>query len=240
MTEPALLALVDAFITLFDCFAHDFVRYCVHGFLHCSADFLPMISRRFLLVAASAAVALASVVGLAGCQPQGAAFNNVDITGAQYAREFALTDHTGARRTLADYKGKVVVVFFGFTQCPDVCPTTMTDLVQVKQKLGPAGNDVQVLFITVDPERDTQQVLAQYVPGFDPSFVGLYGSAQDIERVAKEFKVFYQKSAGKTPTSYTIDHTAGSYVFDREGRVRLFLKHAQGVDAIVSDLKRLL
>jgi protein SCO1/2 len=184
--------------------------------------------------------ALAVVLAMAGCQPQGAAFNNVDITGAQYAREFALTDHTGARRTLADYKGKVVVVFFGFTQCPDVCPTTMSDLAQVRQKLGPAGSDVQVLFITVDPERDTQQVLAQYVPGFDPSFVGLYGNAQEIERVAREFKVFYQKSPGKTATSYTIDHTAGSYVFDREGRVRLFLKHAQGVDAIASDLKRLL
>ena len=184
--------------------------------------------------------ALAVVLAMAGCQPQGAAFNNVDITGAQYAREFALTDHTGARRTLADYKGKVVVVFFGFTQCPDVCPTTMSDLVQVRQKLGTAGSDVQVLFITVDPERDTQRVLAQYVPGFDPSFVGLYGNAQEIERVAREFKVFYQKSPGKTATSYTIDHTAGSYVFDREGRVRLFLKHAQGVDAIASDLKRLL
>jgi protein SCO1/2 len=184
--------------------------------------------------------ALAVVLAMAGCQPQGAAFNNVDITGAQYARDFALTDHTGVRRTLADYKGKVVVVFFGFTQCPDVCPTTMSDLVQVRQKLGPADSDVQVLFITVDPERDTQQVLAQYVPGFDPSFVGLYGNAQEIERVAKEFKVFYQKSPGKTATSYTIDHTAGSYVFDREGRVRLFLKHAQGVDAIASDLKRLL
>jgi protein SCO1/2 len=187
-----------------------------------------------------AAAALAASVALAACQPQAPAFNNVDITGAQYAREFALTDHTGARRTLADYKGKVVVVFFGFTQCPDVCPTTLTDLAQVKQKLGPAGNDVQVLFITVDPERDTQAVLAQYVPGFDPSFVALRGDAAEIERAAKEFKVFYQKVPGKTPSSYTMDHTAGSYVFDREGRVRLFLKHAQGVDAIAADLKRLL
>lgn len=195
----------------------------------------PILSPR-----AALAAALSVLVLLGGCQPQGPAFNNVDITGAQYAREFALTDHTGARRTLADYKGKVVVVFFGFTQCPDVCPTTLSDLVQVKQKLGAAGNDVQVLFITVDPERDTPQVLAQYVPGFDPSFVGLYGSTQDIERTAKEFKVFYQKVPGKTATSYTMDHTAGSYVFDRDGRLRLFLKHAQGVDAIVSDLKRLL
>ncbi|MFO0204835.1 MAG: SCO family protein, partial [Betaproteobacteria bacterium] len=177
---------------------------------------------------------------LVACQPQAPAFNNVDITGAPYARELALTDHTGARRTLADYKGKVLVVFFGFTQCPDVCPTTLSDLALARQKLGPAGQDLQVIFITVDPERDTQAVLAQYVPGFDPSFVGLYGSAAEIERTAREFKVFYQKVPGKTATSYTIDHSAGSYVFDRDGRVRLFVKHAQGVDALVGDLKRLL
>ncbi len=187
-----------------------------------------------------AAATLTTSLLLTACQPQAPAFNNVDITGAQYAREFALTDHTGAKRTLADYKGKVVVVFFGFTQCPDVCPTTLTDLAQVKQKLGPAGNDLQVIFITVDPERDTPAVLAQYVPGFDPSFVALRGDAQETERTAKEFKVFFQKVPGKTPSAYTMDHTAGSYVFDREGRVRLFLKHAQGVDAIVADLKRLL
>ncbi len=194
-----------------------------------------LLNRRFL-----AAALLVATFALAACQPQAPAFNNVDITGAQYAREFSLTDHTGVKRTLADYKGKVVVVFFGFTQCPDVCPTTLTDLAQVKQKLGAAGNDLQVVFITVDPERDTQAVLAQYVPGFDPSFVALRGDAQETERTAKEFKVFYQKVPGKTPSAYTMDHTAGSYVFDREGRVRLFLKHAQGVDAIVADLKRLL
>ena len=187
-----------------------------------------------LLLAGAAALLLVA------CQPQAPAFNNVDITGAPYARELALTDHTGARRTLADYKGKVLVVFFGFTQCPDVCPTTLSDLALARQKLGPAGQDLQVIFITVDPERDTQAVLAQYVPGFDPSFVGLYGSAAEIERTAREFKVFYQKVPGKTATSYTIDHSAGSYVFDRDGRVRLFVKHAQGVDALVGDLKRLL
>jgi protein SCO1/2 len=167
-------------------------------------------------------------------------FNNVDITGANYARELALTDHAGTRRTLADYRGKVVVVFFGFAQCPDVCPTTLSDLAQVKRKLGVDGERLQVLFVTVDPERDTQAVLAQYVPSFDPAFVGLYGTADEIAATAKEFKVFYQKVPGKTPTSYTIDHTAGSYVFDREGRIRLFLKHGQGVDPIVADLKRLL
>ncbi len=176
---------------------------------------------------------------LAGCDgtPK---FNSVDITGANYARDFALTDHTGVRRTLADYRGKVVVVFFGFAQCPDVCPTTLADMAQVRRKLGADGQRLQVLFVTVDPERDTPQVLAQYVPAFDPSFVGLHGTAEEIAKAAKEFKVFYQKVPGKTATSYTIDHTAGSYVFDREGRVRLFVKHGQGVDPIVADLKRLL
>lgn len=167
-------------------------------------------------------------------------FNNVDISGANYAREFALTDHTGARRTLADYRGKVVVVFFGFTQCPDVCPTTLADMAQVKRRLGADGERLQVLFVTVDPERDTPALLAQYVPGFDPGFVGLYGTPDEIAKTAKEFKVFYQKVPGKTPTSYTIDHTAGSYVFDKEGRIRLFLKHGQAVDLIVADLRRLL
>lgn len=184
-------------------------------------------------------LALLGALLLAACDDT-PKFNNVDISGANYARELALTDHTGARRTLADYRGKVVVVFFGFAQCPDVCPTTLSDMAQVKRKLGADGERLQVLFVTVDPERDTPAVLAQYVPSFDPGFVGLYGTADEIAKAAKEFKVFYQKVPGKTPTSYTIDHTAGSYVFDKEGRVRLFLKHGQGVDSIVADLKRLL
>ena len=113
-----------------------------------------------------------------------------------------MTDHTGAARTLADYRGKVVAIFFGFTQCPDVCPTTLTDMAEVKKQLGKDGEKLQVLFITVDPERDTQMVLSKYVPAFDPSFVGLYGSPEQTAATAKEFKVFYQKVAGKTATSY--------------------------------------
>jgi protein SCO1/2 len=167
-------------------------------------------------------------------------FNNVDITGASYARDFALTDHTGAPRSLADYRGNVVAVFFGFTQCPDVCPTTLADFAQIKSRLGKDGDQLQVLFVTVDPERDTAQVLARYVPAFDPSFVGLFGTPEQIAQVAKEFKVFYQKVPGATATSYTVDHTAGSYVFDKEGRVRLFLRHGAGPDPIVADLRRLL
>ena len=181
------------------------------------------MQRRGLFLAPLAAFLLTAT----GCD-RGAQFNNVDITGAQYAREFVLTDHTGARRTLADYKGKVVTVFFGFVQCPDICPTTLQDMAEVRRRLGRAGDDVQVLFITVDHERDTRDVLAKYVPAFDPSFVGLYGSPEDTARVAKEFKVIYEKVPGQTPTSYTINHSAGTYVFDRQGRVRLSMRNVDG------------
>ncbi|MEG2155565.1 MAG: SCO family protein [Burkholderiaceae bacterium] len=186
-------------------------------------------------------IALALVVLLpllAACMPH--KFNSVDITGANYARGFSLADHTGTPRTLADYKGKLVVVFFGYAQCPDVCPTTLTEMVEIKRRLGADGDKLQAIFITVDPERDTREVLAQYVPAFDPSFVGLIGSPEQTLATAREFKVFFQKVPGATPTSYTVDHTAGSYVFDREGRVRLFLRYKQDIDSVVADLKRLL
>ena len=186
-------------------------------------------------------LALALLAALGACQQQSAqSFNSVDITGASYAHDFSLTDNNGNKRTLADFRGKVVLMFFGYTQCPDVCPTTMADMAQVRAKLGSLGDKLQVVFITVDPERDTQALLAQYVPSFDPSFIGLYGTADDIARTAKEFKVIYQKVPGKTPSSYTIDHSAGSYVFDPQGRVRLFVKHSQSIDSIVDDVKRLL
>lgn len=175
---------------------------------------------------------------LAACSKPG--FNNVDITGASYANDFSLTDHTGARRTLADYRGKVVVMFFGYTQCPDVCPTTLQEMSEVRRALGKEAEQVQVLFVTVDPKRDTREVLAQYVPGFDPGFVGLYGTAEETAQVAKHFKVFYQKVPGPTETSYTIDHTAGSYVIDKTGKPRLFLRHNQGAAPIVADLRQLL
>lgn len=185
------------------------------------------------LAAFSAATAL-----LLACTPP--TFKAVDITGASYARDFALESAAGGRRTLADFRGKVVVVFFGFTQCPDVCPTTLSDLAEVKKRLGPDGERLQAIFITVDPERDTPALLSQYVPGFDPSFIGLYGTPEQTAATAREFKVFYQKVPGKTPTSYTIDHTAGTYVFDKEGRVRLFIRHGAPIDDIVADLRQLL
>ena len=179
---------------------------------------------------------------LAGCGQKAAppAFLNTDLTGLEYAQGFALTDHTGKPRTLADYRGKLVLMFFGYTQCPDVCPTTMAEMATVMKELGPQADQVQVLFVTLDPQRDTQALLAQYVPAFDARFVGLYGDAQATAKVAKEFKVYYSKVEGSTPGSYTIDHTAGSYVFDRDGKIRLFVRNGQGPAPITHDLKILL
>jgi protein SCO1/2 len=171
---------------------------------------------------------------------QAASFQNTDVTGLDYAKGFSLTDHTGKPRTLADYKGKVAIVFFGYTQCPDVCPTTMAEMAGVMQKLGPQADQVQVLFITLDPERDTPQLLASYVPAFDKRFVGLYGTPEQTAKTAKDFKVFYSKVPGKEPGSYTIDHMAGSYVFDKDGRLRLFLRHGVTADSIVHDVRQLL
>jgi len=195
---------------------------------------------RALLLAAALA---ASSMMLSACGEKSAPapkFQNTDLTGLEYARDFALTDHTGKPRTLADFKGKAVVVFFGFTQCPDVCPTTLAEMSEVLKQLGPQADKVQVLFITVDPERDTQELLSKYVPAFHPSFIGLRGDAAATEKVAKEFKAFYQKVPGSTPGSYTMDHTAGSYVFDPQGRIRLFVRHGKGPEPIVHDLKQLL
>lgn len=183
---------------------------------------------------------LSLMLGLIACGKPAEKFTNTDLTGLDYAKDFALTDHNGKARTLADFRGKAVVIFFGYTQCPDVCPTTMAEMSSVMQQLGPLADNVQVLFVTVDPERDTQALLASYVPNFDARFLGLYGDAAATAKVAKDFKVYYQKVPGKTPATYTMDHTAGSYVFDQQGRIRLFLRHGQGAEPIVHDLKLLL
>ena len=177
---------------------------------------------------------------LVGCADKKANFVNTDITGLDYAKGFSLKDHNGKPVTLESYKGKVVVMFFGFTQCPDVCPTTMAEMAAVMKELGPQASDVQVLFVTLDPERDTPELLKQYVPAFDPRFTGLYGTPAEIAQTAKEFKVFYKKVPGQDPANYSIDHTAGSYVFAKQGKVRLFLRHAQGTKPVVHDLKQLL
>jgi protein SCO1/2 len=188
-------------------------------------------------------VLLCCVGALAACDTKTSApkasFANTDITGSNFGRDFSLTDHTGQRRTLADYRGKVVALFFGFAQCPDICPTTLSDLAQVKQQLGADGDKLQVLFITVDPERDTQEVLAGFVPAFDPSFVALRGSKDEIEKVTKDFKVFAQRVAGKDGGAYTIDHTAATYVYDAQGRIRLFVRFGQSV-SLFSDIKTLI
>lgn len=167
-------------------------------------------------------------------------FKNTDVTGLDYAKDFALTDHNGIPRTLADFRGKVVLVFFGYTHCPDVCPTTMAELAGVMKELGKDADRVQVLFVTLDPARDTQALLAKYVPAFDPRFLGLRGDQAATEKTAKEFKIFFQKVDGKTADTYTIDHTAGSYVFDAKGRVRLFVRNGQGAAPIAHDLAILL
>lgn len=193
---------------------------------------------------------LAVAVSLTACDKAGkpaaaisatpaAKFNSVDITGAKYARKLALTDFDGKPRQLSDFKGKVVFVFFGFTQCPDVCPTTMAELAEVRKRLGADGERLQGVFVTVDPERDTADVLKAYLQGMDPSFVGLRGSLADTEAVAQEFKVFYQKVPTKNG-GYTMDHTAGAFVFDTDGQVRLFSRYGSKVDDLTADIKQLL
>ena len=164
----------------------------------------------------------------------------MDITGADYARELKLPDAEGRMRTLAEFKGRAVVVFFGFAQCPDVCPTTLLELAEVKKALGPDGERVQGIFVTIDPERDTPEVLKTYVGHFGADFVALRGTPDETRAVAKHFKVYYNKVPGRTEGSYTMDHTAGSYVFDTQGRVRLFTRYGTGTEALVHDLKLLL
>jgi protein SCO1 len=169
-----------------------------------------------------------------------AVFRGIDITGADYARTLALTDQAGVPRTLEQFKGKVAVVFFGYTQCPDVCPGTMAELAQIKKTLGKDGDRIQGIFVTVDPQRDTQEILKNYMASFDPTFIALRGTPEQTKAAAKEFKVFYAISPGKTESSYTVDHTAGSFVFDARGRVRLFVRYGTGAEALAADLKALL
>lgn len=167
-------------------------------------------------------------------------FKATDITGATFARDFALTDHTGSKRTLADYKGKVILMFFGYTQCPDVCPTAMQRFQEVYKILGPQSARVQVLFVTLDPERDTREILAQYVPWFDKTFVGLYGSPEETAAVAKEYRVFYAKRKSEGALAYTLDHWAGAYAYDPAGRIRLYLAPGLSAAEVAADVKRLL
>ena len=186
-------------------------------------------------------VALCAIcILIAGCENK-PVFNALDITGIQgYGNDFRLTDHTGKPRTMADFRGKVVVVFFGYTHCPDVCPTTLSEMRQVMQMLGKDADRLQVLFVTLDPARDTPELLSKYVPSFNPTFLGLFGDRVATEKVAADFRIIYRVAAGKTPESYTVDHTAASLVFDPQGRLRLFINYGLGADKITPDIKRLL
>ena len=195
---------------------------------------------RRLTLSGAAALLLLALVACNRSETAAPQFKAIDITGADYAKELALDDADGKPRTLADFKGKVTVVFFGYTQCPDVCPTTMAELAQVKKSLGADGERVQGVFISVDPDRDTPELLKAYMGSFDPSFVALRGTADQVAATAKEFKVFYAKVPGKTEGSYTMDHTAGSYVFDPSGKLRLFVRYGGGAESLAADIKALL
>ncbi|QTN27465.1 SCO family protein [Rhodoferax sp. AJA081-3] len=183
----------------------------------------------------------AGAIGIFGaCTPQQPVFSSIDVTGADYAKGFELTDHNGQVRTLKDFAGKVVVLFFGYTQCPDVCPTTMTELADVKKALGTDGERLQGIFITVDPERDTPELLKAYMGNFDPSFVALRATPDKLTALAKDYKIYFKKVEGKTPTSYSMDHSAGSYVYDTQGRLRLFTRYGSGPKPLTEDIRQLL
>jgi len=183
---------------------------------------------------------LAALALLAGCAENKPQFHAVDITGADYAKDFALPDADGRLRSLKDFSGQAVVVFFGYTQCPDVCPTTLAEVAQAKQLLGADGSRVQAVFVTLDPERDTAEVLKAYMRNFDPGFVALRGSPEQVAALAKDFKVYYKKVDGKTPGSYTMDHSAASFVYDPKGRLRLYTRYGGGAKPLAEDLKLLL
>lgn len=202
------------------------------------------------MLAATAAGGLAAFIP--GCQPAteepASRFHGTDITGAQWGGKLDLTDHSGRRRTAADFKGKVVLLYFGYTNCPGPCPTALAEMAQVTKAIG--AERVQGLFVTVDPERDTREKLASYVAAFHPSFIGLRGSPEETAAAAKEFKVYYQaqkddkggqSAHGTEHRSYMVDHSTGIYVFDTQGRARLYFSaNGRSVEAMVHDMKLLL
>ena len=179
---------------------------------------------------------------LAACKPadQQSQFAATDISGADFAQALNLTDHTGKPRALSDFKGKAVAIFFGYTHCPDVCPTTMADLKQAMKLLGAQAEELQVLFVTLDPERDTQEVLAQYVPSFDQRFIGLYGSKDEIAKATADFKIFASRVENSGKSGYTIDHSAGLYIYDKTGKIRLYVAYGEKPQVIAADIKKLL
>ena len=198
-----------------------------------------MNKRRALELMTGAAAAL-GLLGLSGCTQAPATFNAVDMTGADYAKNFSLADADGQVRKLEDFKGKVVVLFFGYAQCPDVCPTTMTEMAQVKELLGKDGDKLQVLFVTVDPVRDTPTVMKAYMAAFDPGFIALIPTPDQLIAMSKDFKAYFKKVDGSTPTSYSMDHSAAQYIYDPQGRLRLYARYGTGVAPMVADIQALL
>jgi len=191
------------------------------------------MTRRFLWAALT-------VLALAACSPEKPKFNSIDVTGADYAKGFTLTDYNGQSRSLSDFKGKAVVLFFGYTQCPDVCPTSMAELAEIKRLLASDGDKLQGVFVTVDPARDTTELLKAYMTNFDPSFVAFTPTPDQLSVVAKDYKIYYKRVEGQTPTSYSMDHSAGSYVYDTQGRLRLYSRYGMGAKLLTQDIQTLL
>ena len=200
-----------------------------------------MLGRRHAIGRLVGAAALSASAGwLTGCTSEKPQFKSIDLTGADYARAFSLQDQNGQLRTVKDFAGKIVVVFFGFTQCPDVCPASMAELSEVKRLLGADGNRLQAIFITVDPERDTQELLKAYMANFDPGFLALRPTLAELPQVARDFKIYYKKVDGKAKGSYSMDHSAGSYIYDPQGRIRLYNRYGSGAEVLASDIRLLL
>ena len=177
---------------------------------------------------------------LVACSRAPVEFRNTDLTGATFGRQFTLNDHNAKTRSLGDFKGKVVVIFFGYTSCPDICPTALSRLAEVMKVLGPEAEKVQVLFVSVDPERDTQERLKDFVPWFHPSFLGLYGDAAQTRAVSEEFRVFSSRREVGSQLGYVLDHSSGAYVYDPAGRLRLYVRDTASVEDIVADIRQLL
>ena len=201
---------------------------------HAFPETAGMLQRRSVMALGAAALLLAA------CKPNKPSFSSVDVTGADYAKGFELSDHNGQLRRLTDFAGKVVVMFFGYTQCPDVCPATMIELAEVKKLLGADGARLQALFVTLDPERDTPELLQAYMVNFDPMFLALRPTLEQLPLLAKDFKIYYKKVAGKSLDSYTMDHSAGSYIFDTKGQLRLFTRYGSGAPVLAADIAQLL
>lgn len=199
-----------------------------------------MQKRNFLHLLATNGLLLGASGLLSACTKEGPAFRGVDISGADYARDFSLSDHNGQLRTLKDFPGKVIVVFFGYTQCPDVCPTSLQELAEAKKLLGNDGQNLQGIFISVDPARDQTAMLKEYMVNFDPSFLALRPTPEQLPALTKEFKIYYKKVDGATPTSYTLDHSAGSYIYDTTGKLRVYARYGSGAPTLAEDIRTLL